>query len=99
MTRATRLLVLGGLVVGLAAVRPPAARACGGFFCARTPIDQSGEYILFSMDDNGVRAYIQIMYQGKAEDFAWVVPVMTAPKKISVGVQQVFTSIMNATIP
>jgi hypothetical protein len=87
---------LAGLVTTLPA---SPARACGGFFCAQTPIDQSGEYILFSIDDKGVRAYVQIQYQGKAEDFAWVVPVMSAPRKIGVGVQQVFTSLMNATLP
>jgi hypothetical protein len=88
------LAVLASLV---AVVRP--AQACGGFFCQSNPIDQSGEYILFSMEESGVRAYIQIQYQGKAEDFAWVVPVMSAPTKVSVGVQQVFTTLMNATAP
>jgi hypothetical protein len=87
---------LGGLGAALA---PERAEACGGFFCARTPIDQSGEYILFSMEPDRVRAYIQIQYQGKADDFAWVVPVMSVPTRISVGVQQVFTTLMNATLP
>ncbi len=90
-------VLLAAICLGL--VRPTPAAACGGFFCQQVPIDQSGEYILFSVDELGVRAYIQVQYQGAAEDFAWVVPVMTAPRKISVGVQQVFTTLMAATAP
>src|SRR5687767_11496319 len=103
MTKKTKWLLVGASALGFslshAAWRAPAAQACGGFFCQQTPIDQSGEYILFSINDTGVRAYIQIQYQGKAEDFAWVVPVMKAPTKVGVGSQQVFTTLMNATLP
>lgn len=98
-----RVLVTGAAVMALSAlqagVAPRPARACGGFFCQQTPIDQSGEYILFSIGEGGTTAYIQIQYQGKAEDFAWVVPVLTAPRRVGVGVQQVFTSIMAQTAP
>jgi uncharacterized protein (TIGR03382 family) len=103
MTKTNRWLLVGasalGLALGHAALEAPAARACGGFFCQTVPIDQSGEYILFSITDQGVRAYIQIQYQGKAEDFAWVVPLTSAPTKVGVGVQQVFTTLMNQTVP
>ncbi len=93
-------LALATLLVSLPGLwRPRPAAACGGFFCQQVPIDQSGEYILFSIDGNGVRAYIQIQYQGAAADFAWVVPVSTVPRKVSVGVQQVFTTLMNGTVP
>lgn len=99
MRRSALAVCIATLAAAPIAVAPRSSHACGGFFCAQTPIDQSGEYILFSIEPGGVRAYIQIQYTGKAEDFAWVVPVMSVPKKISVGVQQVFTTLLNMTKP
>src|SRR5947209_5064098 len=93
----TVLLVASLALTG--ALVPSRAMACGGFFCGGVRVDQSGEYIMFSLEPDGVTAYVQIQYQGKANDFAWVVPVMSVPKKIGVGVQQVFTTLMNATVP
>src|SRR5262245_4448744 len=99
MKRSTRVMMATAALGAAAALVPGRAQACGGFFCSTQRIDQSGEYILFSLEPSGVTAYIQIQYQGKADDFAWVVPVMTVPKQIGVGVQQVFTTLMNATVP
>jgi MYXO-CTERM domain-containing protein len=99
MTSAQRVCALAAGLFAGTAVRPQQAAACGGFFCSTVPIDQSGENILFSIDSSGVRAYIQIQYQGKADSFAWVVPVTAAPKKIGVGVQQMFTTLLGATQP
>ena len=50
--------------------------ACGGFFCSQVPVEQAGEQIVFTYGPNGVTAIIQIAFQGSAEDFAWVVPVV-----------------------
>src|SRR5262245_49582725 len=80
------------------AVAPNRARACGGFFCSQVPVDQSGEQIVFSIDEQHVTAYIQISFKGEAKDFAWVVPVATKPV-ISVGTQTLFTQLQGRTQP
>jgi Uncharacterized protein conserved in bacteria (DUF2330) len=91
-------LVVGGVVAGLVAGGARPARACGGFFCSQTPVDQSGEQIIFSLTPNHVTAYIQISYSGAAKDFAWVVPV-TAKPEITLGSQAVFTAVAGQTTP
>jgi hypothetical protein len=62
---------------------PTPALACGGFFCNRDePVDQSGEKIVFAIDETAgkVEVHVQIAYQGEAEDFAWVLPAPTQPE-------------------
>jgi len=54
--------------------------ACGGFFCGPVPVDQAAERIVFTMDAGTVTTYVQINYVGKAEDFAWVLPMPNVPK-------------------
>lgn len=70
-------------LAGLAAAGslfPAAALACGGFFCSATPVDQSAERIVFVQEDRDtVSAYVEIMYQGEPEGFAWIVPVPEVP--------------------
>ncbi len=88
------VVVAAGAVLAYA----PSAQACGGFFCSQTPIDQSGEQIIFSLTPNHVTAYIQISYTGAAKDFAWVVPVAAKPE-ISVGSQAVFQAVGGRTQP
>jgi len=57
------------------------ADACGGFFCSRSPVDQTAEHILFTVnDDQTVTAYVQIQYVGDKDDFAWIVPAPGIPK-------------------
>ncbi len=90
-------------VAGLVAATALAAgdrevQACGGFFCSQVPVNQSGEQIVFAIDQNHVKAYIQIAFTGNAKDFAWVVPVATQPT-ISVGTQAVFTQLGERTRP
>jgi hypothetical protein len=104
---ATGLLVTATLVVGWD-VRP--ARACGGFFCDRPqssslpPIAQAGENVLFVLDQDPatgqrrVEAHIQIVYQGAADQFSWVVPVTAAPT-LDVGTDALFDRIEPATRP
>ena len=54
--------------------------ACGGFFCGPVPVDQAAEQIVFTMDEGTITAYVQINYVGRAEDFAWVLPMPNVPK-------------------
>ena len=64
----------------LFAVAPGPAGACGGFFCGPVPVDQAAERIVFTMDEGTITTYVQINYVGRAEDFAWVLPMPTVPK-------------------
>ncbi|MEZ4466215.1 MAG: DUF2330 domain-containing protein [bacterium] len=72
---------LAGLSAAVAGLAPAAALACGGFFCNSTPVDQSAERILFVQEDaETVSSYVEIMYQGEPEGFAWIVPVPEVPE-------------------
>src|SRR5688572_2935681 len=80
------------------------ARACGGFFCSQTsPVNQAAERIVFADNGNGtVTAVIQILYQGPAENFSWVLPISTVPKSgesIAVASNLAFTRLQAATNP
>ena len=56
------------------------ARACGGFFCSATPIDQTAERIVFTVNGDGtISAYVQIRYAGERDAFAWLLPVPSTP--------------------
>ena len=84
-------------LVGLALPSP--ASACGGFFCSSQPIDQSGENIVFSIEEDGsIEAHVQILYQGPSEEFAWILPTPSAPS-ISVGTDTLFQQLDQATRP
>lgn len=90
-------VVLGALLTaGLLA--SPRAEACGGFFCSRVPIDQSGERIVFGVHNGAVEAHIQIQYQGAAEKFSWVVPMPALPT-LGVGSPMIFTYLDGRTRP
>lgn len=55
--------------------------ACGGFFCTNTPIDQSAERIIFTINnDDTITAIVGINYTGPAEEFSWIVPVPSVPE-------------------
>jgi len=62
------------------------AEACGGFFCGRQPVDQTAERILFEVGSDSVTMTTQISYQGKAEDFAWILPLGEVPDPKSLAV-------------
>ncbi len=83
-----------------AALLPADALACGGFFCSQTPIDQSAESIVFSVNSETgkVETHVQISYQGEAEDFAWVVPVPTVPD-LFLSTDQLFSTLALNTAP
>jgi hypothetical protein len=76
------------LVVALASqAGAPVAQACGGFFCSSTPVDQNAERIVFKVRDDGkTDMIVQISYQGKAEDFAWLLPLAEPPAKEDLGI-------------
>ncbi len=94
--------VLALSMAGGGLVRP--AQACGGTFCDggpnAMPVEQTGETVLFVVEDGHVEAHIQIAYdpEARAEEFAWVVPVTAIPE-LSVGSQQLFSSLLGATAP
>lgn len=97
------LLVSGG--VALTLLSPGPAAACGGFFCDNVggvpqPVDQTGENILFVIDDvaGTVEAHIQIQYMGDPAKFAWVIPVTAVPD-FSVGSELLFTNLLAGTVP
>ncbi|MEL6185504.1 MAG: DUF2330 domain-containing protein, partial [Myxococcota bacterium] len=76
------------------------ARACGGLFCQPAqPVIQTGEQILFSVDRTAgtVDAIINIRYSGPAEEFAWMLPLQSAPTELQVGPQSAFQTINNLT--
>jgi hypothetical protein len=80
----------------------PEAAACGGTFCdvgpTAMPVDQTGENVLFVMNDEGVEAHIQIQYQGEADKFAWVIPVQQVPE-FEVGSQLLFRNLLAGSVP
>jgi hypothetical protein len=66
-------------VLGVAAT-PSEADACGGFFCSRSPVAQTAEHIIFTVNaDHTVTAYVQIQYQGDKDNFAWIIPAPGVP--------------------
>src|SRR5688500_8487170 len=77
--------------------------ACGGTFCdggpQAMPVDQTGENILFVIDEGMVEAHIQIQYEGDAMRFAWVLPLPAAPESLRIGSGPLFTSLLNSTVP
>ena len=69
------LVVIGAVIAGWSSM----ALACGGFFCQNDPVDQTGERIVFTVnDDDTVTSLIEILYQGSAEDFSWILPIPEA---------------------
>ena len=67
-------LALGGAVAFGAG-----ASACGGLFCQNNPVNQVGERIVFTVNDNGtITSLIEIQYFGTADDFSWILPIPSA---------------------
>jgi MYXO-CTERM domain-containing protein len=79
------------------AVQTP-AYACGGFFCNNEPIEQSGEQIVFEVDGGQVTTHVQIAYAGRAEEFAWIVPVPNIPD-IGISTDALFSAVSSVTQP
>ncbi len=90
-----------GAWVVLACLSAPApAWACGGFFCGATqPVVQSGEQIVYAIEDDGSLVMsVRINYQGTAPDFAWLLPVPVVPA-IELGTTAFFDTLERSTVP
>ncbi len=88
-----------GLALTASLFAPVAASACGGFFCSSAPVDQQAERILFVQEDSQTwSAYVEIQYQGEADQFAWVVPVPEVPV-LDTWYGQAFSALDQATEP
>ena len=74
-----KIATLAGAFVAPLAFGMGEARACGGFFCGRQPVDQTAERILFEIGDGSVTMTTQISFNGDAEDFAWILPLPAVP--------------------
>jgi hypothetical protein len=99
MTRAIQLASFALLSTMAALSAPRSAHACGGFFCQSTPINQSGENILFAVGEDGtMTTHVQILYTGAAESFAWIVPTPSVPT-LAVGTDALFNALASATAP
>lgn len=76
-----RLVALSALGAGLTVGN--GADACGGLFCSTaTPVNQAAERIVFAFDEVSQRttAVIEILYEGPADSFAWMLPVHGTPE-------------------
>ncbi len=89
-------IITAGLSIGL--LVPQAALACGGFFCGGTPIDQTGEDVLFAVDGRNIESHVRISYTGDAEAFSWVVPVPGIPE-LDIGSDTLFDTMASVTSP
>ena len=96
----TRSLPLGLLALVASTFLPSHAEACGGFFCANVPMDQSKERIVFAVDEEEekVDVHIQIFFEGEAHDFAWIVPVPGVPE-VGLSTDQLFQTLTWQTQP
>ncbi len=77
------------------------ARACGGLFCSTAnPVNQAAERIVFAHDESAgrVTAVIEILYQGPADQFAWILPVSGTPD-VSVSTNALLNRLQQATNP
>ena len=98
------LSALPAIALALPLLIPVTADACGGTFCdngpTAMPVDQTGENILFKIDETSVEAHIQIQIDPntEAEEFAWVIPVTSLPE-FFVGSQQLFDNMLAGSVP
>lgn len=94
--------ILVATVAALVAHSSP-ARACGGLFCNSSPasaVNQAAERIIFSDNADGtVTAIVEILFDGPAESFAWVLPVPTVPDQVDVSSSSTFNALQGRTNP
>ena len=90
------------LSVGAVSVLAPApASACGGFFCNRgAPVEQTGEHILFVVDEEAgtTETHVLVNYAGPSEQFAWIVPTPSLPE-IGISSPALFTALESVSAP
>jgi hypothetical protein len=96
-------LTASALILGGVALMPRQAEACGGFFCSQQqPVNQAAEGIIFADNGDGtITAVIQIMYEGPAENFSWLLPISTVPEAgdLAVASNLAFSRLQSATNP
>lgn len=84
----------------LALLLPSTSLGCGGFFCEPArPVVQSGEAIAFGVKGDTVTMHVQILYEGPAEGFSWILPMPVEPDEIRVGSDLLFSSLFRQTLP
>lgn len=95
------------LVASAVATTPAPAHACGGLFCSggatttteSLAVNQTAERVVFVDEGDGrVTAIIQILYEGEAERFAWLLPVPGVPQ-VQVSSTVVLDELQTATNP
>ena len=92
-------LVSALLLLLVVASFPNLTEACGGFFCEPSrPVVQSGESIAFGVDGNRVAMHVQVLYEGPAEAFSWLLPLPFQPT-ITVGSDLLFQSLFRQSLP
>ncbi|MEN9580918.1 MAG: hypothetical protein RJA70_3927, partial [Pseudomonadota bacterium] len=93
-------LVALGVFTGVA-LSAGSAEACGGLFCSATnPVNQAAERIIFAKNDDGtVTAAIEIMYEGPAHEFAWVLPVPAGQVDVAVSSKILLDRLDNQSNP
>ncbi len=93
-----RVLWAAGTVATVWLLWPSPGHACGGFFCSTVPVVQSGEAIVYGLEDDGtVTMSIRLESQGMDDDFAWILPLTVAPTEVSVGTDALFDQLEIAT--
>ena len=74
-------------------------RACGGLFCENArPVIQRGEAIVFGVKGNTVEMHVQILYEGPADAFSWILPIPYQPQ-VDVGSDVLFSALFQQTMP
>ena len=100
-TGLTTALARAAALAGWLATPQPAA-ACGGLFCNSVQsqvVNQAAERIIFSENGDGtVTAVIEVMYEGQADEFAWLLPIPGVPD-IEVSSGQIFNELQSLTDP
>lgn len=101
--RRIRDLALSGVCAAAALLSSRPAGACGGFFCSQAqPVNQAAERIIFADNGDGtITAVIQILYEGPAEQFSWLLPLGSVPQGDELGVASdvAFARLQAATNP
>lgn len=84
MSKRLFVATAAALAFSAAAFPPTDAHACGGLFCdgsGPTQVNQAAERIIFAQNPDGsVTAVVEIMYQGPADQFGWLLPVPGIPE-------------------
>lgn len=98
--KCVRFVALSALSLGVG-LRAGPARACGGLFCsAAAPVNQAAERIVFAQNTaaHRITAVIEILYEGPAESFAWILPVPGTPE-VGVSTNAILNRLQQATNP